>query len=45
MAQERFDIKKFKKKMQKIWSKHWEILIAAILALIVGGLILPKLFR
>jgi hypothetical protein len=51
MARERSDPKKFgfnkkqKKKMQKYWSKHWEIIIAAILGLIVGGFILPKLFR
>jgi len=27
------------------WSKHWELIIAAVVALIVGFLIVPMFFR
>ena len=33
------------KQMGSFWEQHWEIIITAILALIVGLFIVPKFFR
>lgn len=36
---------KHTKQMNSFWEQHWEIIITAILALIVGLFIVPKFFR
>jgi hypothetical protein len=33
------------KDFRHYWSKHWEVIIAAIAAIIVGLLIVPMFFR
>jgi len=33
------------KDLRYYWSKHWEVIIAAIAAVIVGLLIVPMFFR
>jgi hypothetical protein len=37
--------KDHKKSIQRFWSKHWEVIIAAIAGLIVGAFIVPRFFR
>lgn len=31
--------------LRSFWREHWEIIVAAALGLIIGGLVLPKFFR
>ncbi len=34
-----------RKRMKSLWEKHWEIIVVAILAFIVGKFILPMFFK
>jgi hypothetical protein len=33
------------RKLKSLWKRHWEIIIVAILAFLVGKFILPMFFR